>query len=120
MLRRSCCSLLLVLLSCAPYQVAPHYLGFTTGTSGAPPAPQVAFARPPSLTAVAGTPVVVVENSSYDVFSYGSYLYLSTGGYWFCARGYDEPFSVCDVRSVPRAVLTVPGNYWRHRTALGS
>jgi len=119
MLRLSFCSLMLLVLSCAPYETvgSSTYFGFSIGVSSAPPPPRVVFVERPSLVLVPGTSVYVIENSGYDVFRYGSHLYLSSGGYWYRSRGYGQPFRVCDVRSVPRAVLTVPGDRWKHRSA---
>ena len=45
---------------------------------------------------------------------YGVFFYISRGGYWYRARSYRGPFRVCEVRYVPRAILNVPGRYWRH------
>lgn len=119
MLRLSFCSLMVLALSCAPHEtVGPRtYMGFSVGVSNAPPPPRVLFVEEPSLVLVPGTSVYVIENSSYDVFRYGGNVYLSSGGYWYRSRGYGQPFRVVDVRSVPRAVLTVPGDRWKQRSA---
>lgn len=108
--------LMLLAVSCAPYDSvgSSTYFGFSIGISNAPPPPQVVFATRPSMVIVPGTSVYAVENSDYDVFQYGSTFYLSSGGYWYQARSYEGPFEVCDVRRVPRAVLTVPGERWKH------
>jgi len=119
MLRLSFCSLMWLALSCAPYQTvgSSTYYGFSIGVSNAPPPPRVVFVEEPSLMLVPGTSVYVVENSRYDVFRYGGYTYLSSGGYWYRSRGHGHPFRVWDVRKVPRAVLTVPGDRWKNRSA---
>lgn len=121
MLRLSFCSLMLLVLACAPYETVGSrtYLGFSVGVTNAPPPPRVVFVEEPLLMLVPGTSVYVIENSGYDAFRYGDYVYLSSGGYWYRSRGYAQPFRVVDVRSVPRAVLTVPGDRWKHRTAYG-
>jgi hypothetical protein len=106
---------MLLALSCSPYDTGSStYVGFSIGVSNAPPPPRVVFVEPPRFVSVSGTSVLVVQNSSYDVFRYGGYIYLSTGGYWYRARSHGEPFVVCDVRRVPRAVLTVPSQHWKH------
>jgi hypothetical protein len=107
---------MLLALSCAPYDTvgSSTYFGFSIGIRNAPPPPRVVVVEQPSMVLVPGTSVYVVENSDYDVFQFGGYFYLSSGGYWYRARGYDGPFTVCDVRSVPRTVLTVPAERWKH------
>jgi hypothetical protein len=40
--------------------------------------------------------------------------YLYNGRYWYRAKGYRGRFAVVDVRYVPRPVLVVPANHWRH------
>jgi hypothetical protein len=119
MLRLSLCSLMVLALACAPYETVGTrtYLGYSVGVSNAPPPPsyQVVFVQEPSLMLVPGTSVYVVENSGYDVFRYGGYTYLSSGGYWYRSQGYNRPFRVVDVRSVPQPVLTVPGDRWKKR-----
>jgi hypothetical protein len=107
--------LLLLALSCSPYETGSStYFGFSIGYSNAPPPPRVVFVERPAFVTVPGTTVLVVENTDYDVFRYGSYIYLSSGGYWYRTRSYSEPFVACDVRRVPRAVLTVPAPQWKH------
>ncbi len=115
MSRRSMWPLMLLVLSCSPYDTvgSSTYFGFSIGISNAPPPPRVVFVERPSVVLVPGTSAYVVEHTGYDVFMYGSYLYLSSGGYWYRARRYGEPFVVCDVRRVPRAVLTLPSRYWK-------
>lgn len=107
--------LMLLTLSCSPYGTGSStYVGFSIGISNAPPPPRVVFVEQPSVVAVSGSSVYVVQNTDYDVFQYGGYFWLSTGGYWYRARSYNDQFTVCDVRSVPRAVLTMPSRHWKH------
>jgi hypothetical protein len=89
-------------------------VGFSIGISNAPPPPRVVFVDEPQVVIVPGSSVYVVQNTDYDVFRYGGYFYLSSGGYWYRSRSYSEPFTVCDVRRVPRTVLTVPSQHWKH------
>jgi hypothetical protein len=107
--------LMLLALSCSPYDMGSNtYVGFSIGISNAPPPPRVVFVRQPQVVIVPGTSVYVVQNTDYDVFQYGGYFYLSSGGYWYRSRSYDQSFVVCDVRKVPRTVLTVPSEHWKH------
>jgi len=103
-------------VSCAPYEtVGPGtYFGFTVGVANVPPPPSVVFVNPPAYVWVPGTSVAVVENSPYDLFQYGSTYYMTSGGYWYRAPRYGGPYAAVDVRTVPRAILTVPGEHWKH------
>lgn len=108
--------LMLLALSCAPYDMtgSSTYVGFSIDISNAPPPPRVVFVERPSVAIVPGSSVYVVQNSEYDVFQYGGYFWLETSGYWYRSRSYDQPFTVCEVRRVPRSVLTVPRQHWKH------
>ena len=48
------------------------------------------------------------------MFRYGGFWFVFDDGYWYRARAYRGPFSVVDVRYVPRQVLTLPPNHWKH------
>lgn len=112
--------LMVFTLSCTPYETVGSgtYLGFTVGVANAPPPPRVVFVERPAYAIVPGTSVYVIENSGYDIFQYGDYYYLSSGGYWYRARSYGGPFLVVDARRVPRAVLTVPSERWKRHPYL--
>jgi len=94
----------------------PTYFGFEVGVRSAPPPPRVVLVDDPQFMVVEGTGVYVVTNADpdYDVFRYGSYWYVCYDSYWYRARSYRGPFAVIDVRSVPRAVVSVPPGHWRH------
>lgn len=89
----------------------------------AAPAPSVggesasvrASVREPRMKRIPGTTVyVALDPSEHDVFRYGGYWYLFSNGYWFRARSYAGAFARMDARRVPRAVMNVPAEYWRH------
>jgi len=84
--------------------------------SNAPPPPTVVVREQPHWILVPGSTVYTVNDDAYDYdyFRYGVFYYVSRGGYWYRARSYRGPFRVCEVRYVPRAILNVPGRYWRH------
>jgi len=107
--------LMLLALSCAPLDMGSStYVGFSLDISSAPPPPRVVFVEQPSVAIIPGSSVYVVQNSEYDVFQYGGYFWLETGGYWYRSSSYDRPFTVCEVQRVPRSVLTVPRQHWKH------
>src|SRR5262245_25140071 len=80
--------LALLAVSCAPYDTVGSntYFGFRLDISSAPPPPRVVVVGEPAYVEVPGTTVYIVQNSSYDVFRYGSFFYVSSGGYWYRAN----------------------------------
>lgn len=102
-------------VSCAATS-GPTYFGFEVGVSSAPPPPHVVLYDRPQFVVVQGTGVYVVSNADpdYDMFRYGSYWYVCSSGYWYRARSYSGTYRVIDVRSVPRAVVSVPARHWKH------
>jgi hypothetical protein len=112
----------LVLLACALSSVGSawaetqiHY-GFHIGITNAPPPPKIVYKEAPDVVIVPDTKVYVVDRggNDCDFFRYGKYWYVTTGGFWFRAGGYDGPFKVIDVRIVPTAILAVPAKHWKH------
>jgi len=101
-------------VSCAAS--GPSYLGFRLDVRSAPPPPRVVVVDEPDLMLVEGSRVYVVVNaeSGYDMFRYGSSWYVCHDGYWYRSRTYRGPYAVIDVRSVPRAVVSVPARHWKH------
>jgi hypothetical protein len=96
---------------------ASSYFGFQIGVSNAPPPPRFRFYHRPPIVIVPDTRVYEVEDADLDcdMFSYGPYWYAYRDGYWYRGRDYDGPFRVVDVRYVPRPILVVPRDHWRHR-----
>ena len=99
-------------VSCAAS--GPTYWGFQVGVRSAPPPPRVVIYDDPRFVVVQGVYVVTNADPNYDMFRYGSYWYVCYDGYWYRARSYSGPFAVIDVRSVPRAVVSVPPRHWKH------
>jgi len=95
---------------------AETYMGFRVGTLNAPPPPPLAFNQLPATTVVPGSSVYVVNDSrcTVDVFRYNVYWYAYRDGYWYRCRSHRGPFTVVDVRNVPKPVLSVPARHWRH------
>ncbi len=118
-MRRPSVWLLLLLpltLSCAPPMLmgSHTYLGFSIDLAGAPPPPRVEFAGDPDEDEVPGTQVYVVRNSPYDLFQCEEGWYLSYQGYWYRADERVGPYELVDVHRVPREVLTLPHERWKH------
>jgi hypothetical protein len=105
----------LLVLGCEPAMLGSStYFGFAVDITNAPPPPRVVLVDEPIVETVSGSQVYVVENSDYDMFRFGAFWYVASGGYWYRASSYNGPYSVCEVRSVPRAVLEVPEGRWKH------
>ena len=109
-------SALLLAFAAPAYARTQTYFGFQIGIVGAPPPPRVVFYEPPPVFVEPGTRVYVVndDDCDYDVFRYGPCWYMSYGGYWYRAPRYRGPFTVVDVRFVPRPIFYVPGRHWKH------
>jgi hypothetical protein len=112
-----------LIASCAPYSDlgGGTYFGFTvTGVTGAPPPPRVHVVRRDDdygdYDQVAGSSVYIVRDpgEDCDVFLYGSSFYMYYGGYWYRSSQPTATFVAIDVHSVPRQVLQVPEEHWRH------
>ena len=62
--------------------------------------------------------VYVVDDDAWrvrgDCFRYGQYWFVYTNNYWYRGRSARGPFTVIDVRTVPRAVLYVPRKHWKY------
>ncbi|HEU4382216.1 MAG TPA: hypothetical protein VFR85_01835 [Anaeromyxobacteraceae bacterium] len=89
-------------------------VGFTSGVEGAPPPPPAVVAQPPVVSVTGGVYVVSDPAIQYDMFQYGSSWYVYSGGYWYRAPSYRGPFTVVDVRYVPRRVIEVPPGHWKN------
>ena len=113
---RTLAIIVLLALGCVSCSTSgPAYIGFEMGISNAPPPPRIAFVRAPHLSRVSGTSVYVVveDDFDYDMFRYRSSWYVFYAGHWFRSSAYDGRYVVVDVRSVPRAVVSVPPKHWK-------
>jgi hypothetical protein len=81
---------------------------------GPRPAPVVVFDREPDVVLVPRTHVYAVPGLDYDLYRFGAYWYMNSGGYWYRARSYRGPFNSIEYRYVPRSVVIVPAQYRRH------
>ena len=79
-----------------------------------PPAPVVVFDREPDVILVPNTRVYAVGGLDYDLFRYGQYWYINSGGYWYRARNYRGPFGAIRYENVPRQIVIVPDRYHHH------
>jgi hypothetical protein len=117
-MKRTVLALLVCALSAAGSASAETqvYFGFQIGITNAPPPPKVVYKEAPDVVIVPDTKVYVVDrgDNDCDFFRYGKYWYVTAGGFWYRAGGYDGTFKVVDVRIVPSAILAVPAKHWKH------
>ncbi len=107
---------LAVAVSIPAFAEASTYFGFQIGVGNAPPPPRVVFDAPPRMEMEPGSRVMYLsEDRGYDMFRYGSYYYVSNGGYWYRSRNYRGHFRAIDARQVPQQVYNVPSQRWHHR-----
>jgi hypothetical protein len=97
---------------------ASTYYGFQIGITNAPPPPVIAVPAEPHCVLASQSMVYVVDDDAWrsrgDCFRYGQYWFVYSNNYWYRGRGARGPFTVIDVRRVPRAVLYVPRKHWKH------
>ena len=97
---------------------ARTYYGFKTGVAGAPPAPTIRVAREPRLVRATDAMVYVVDDEAFtfdgDLFRYGQYWFAYRKGYWYRGRSHRGPYTLVEVRTVPRAIIGVPRALWKH------
>jgi hypothetical protein len=89
-------------------------INLRVGTS--PPPPRIVYREMPRTEVIPNTSVHIVigERHDYDYFRYGVYWYIYRGDHWYRARRYNGPFTVCEAKYVPRAIISVPQRFWRH------
>lgn len=110
--------ILLLALLPAPAFAARLYYGFLVGVTQAPAPPAPRSAREPRLVRANDAMVFVAQDDQFrfdgDLFRYGQYWFAYDHGYWYRARTHRGPYTVLDVRKVPRAILGVPRSFWKH------
>jgi|SRR5438128_1354356 len=82
---------------------------------GGPPvvvAPPPVFVAPPAPVVVA-PPAPVVITPGVPVYYYGASYYTYYNGAWFVGPAYAGPWAYVPVARVPRAIVAVPGAYYR-------
>jgi hypothetical protein len=91
-------------------------VGISVNIGDAPPPPVVYVREEPHVVVVPGSSVYVVDDDrcNYDSFRYGVYWYVYNNDYWYRGRTWRGPFRPIEGRYVPRAIMTVPANRWRH------
>ncbi|MCL5022186.1 MAG: hypothetical protein M1497_02250 [Nitrospirae bacterium] len=79
------------------------------------PLPPLAFAGPPDVVVVpSGTAYVYVVPDTTGLYFYGGYWYRFHGSRWYRSSIYSGPWVVIETRRVPRFVVNVPPDYYRH------
>jgi len=78
------------------------------------PGGELRFEQRPDVVMIPESRVYYVSNSDYDVFRYGKFWYLCDDGVWFRARAMRGPFLHIAFSTVPRSVIYVPENHWKH------
>ena len=74
----------------------------------------VYFRSEPRVVVVPGTRVYYVQDYDYDMYRYGRFWYMNSGGNWYRSRTYRGPWIYVGYRSVPVQISYVPQRYRRH------
>lgn len=114
--RRWILGALLAVAVCAPpaHAEVRTYFGFTIGVHGGSPPPAFVFTDEPHVVYVNQVAVVDDRRCDDDVFSCQGAWWRYHDGWWYRSRRWRGPWEGVDVRYVPRRVIDVPGERWRH------
>lgn len=85
--------------------------------TSAPQPPQVYFSHNPRWVNVSGTRVLMLsarDRLDYDMFRYGSSVYIYDNGYWYRSNRPNGRFVAIDARAVPSVFYQVPASQWRN------
>lgn len=77
--------------------------------------PPLVFAGPPDVVVVPSeTSYVYMVPDMVGLYFYGGYWYRFHGGRWFRATIYSGPWAYIVTSRVPRVIVNVPPDYFRH------
>jgi len=95
--------------------------GFSAGIdiTNAPPPPVVTYGASAQWRYIPDCGVWVPANDGYeyDMFRYGTWTYLYSGGFWYRSSSYGGPFVVVEVQRVPHRIFEINDRdyHWRNR-----
>lgn len=55
------------------------------------------------------------DSYQYDMFRYGTWVYLYSNGYWYRSSNYGGPFIVCEPHRVPHRIFELNDREYRWR-----
>lgn len=77
--------------------------------------PPLVFAGPPDVVVVpSGTSYVYMVPDMIGIYFYHGYWYRFHGGRWFRSTIYSGPWAYFEASRVPRVIVNVPPDYFRH------
>jgi hypothetical protein len=77
--------------------------------------PPLIFAEPPDVVVVpSGTAYVYMVPGRPGLYFYNSFWYRFYGGHWYWAHTYNGRWSYIETHLVPRYIIDVPPDYYRH------
>jgi hypothetical protein len=92
----------------------PVHAGVDVNISIGIPAPLV-FTAPPDVVVVPSGPAYVYMVPGWPgIYFYNNFWYRFYGGHWYWAHTYDGRWSYIETHLVPRYVIDVPPDYYRH------
>jgi hypothetical protein len=76
--------------------------------------PPLVFAGPPDLVVVPGAAYVYMVPDMAGLYFYGGFWYRIYDGRWYRSRLYSGPWNFMVASRVPRVVVGIPPDYYRH------
>jgi hypothetical protein len=87
--------------------------------TNAPPPPIVTYGANVQWRYVSDRGIWVPSDDSYqyDMFRYGTWVYLYSNGYWYRSSNYGGPYVVIETRRVPHRIFELDDRdyHWRNR-----
>lgn len=104
----------LALLAGPTHATTRTWIGFQVGIAGGTPPPDFGWRSDPHMVVERDVYVVDDPRCDDDVFRYGGTWWRMRDGWWWRSPSWHGPWRAVDVRRVPRPVLYVPADHWRH------
>jgi len=91
------------------------WFGFSIGIRSGSPAPEpIVWRSEPSIVWVGHVAIVDHDACNDDVFRADRYWWRMSNGWWYRSTSWRGPWMSVDVRRVPRPVLELPAQRWKH------
>ncbi len=90
------------------------WFGFPIDYHRAPPPPRVVITTEPRIEVLQDIGIVNDPHCNDDMFRYHDSWYVARNNYWYRSANWRGPWTVVDVRTVPRPIFDVPRERWHH------
>lgn len=91
------------------------FIGFHLDSRNAPPAPRIVIESEPRVEVVREVQVVNDPRFDDDMFRWHGRWFVCRDGWWYRANTWRGPWVFTDVHRVPRPIIDLPHERWKHR-----